>query len=103
MLDMFPVSDLSCNSGLYLLLDTLNDWLLSCLKNTLTIYVQIYFHFSFFYTLNGVSDLAMKMSASDQRVEVWHIFNFLPRQFTHVWIESDFIVGGTGCAIEMSL
>ena len=27
MLDMFAVSDLTCNSGLYLLLDTLNDWL----------------------------------------------------------------------------
>ena len=25
---MFAVSDLSCNSGLYLLLDTLNDWLI---------------------------------------------------------------------------
>ena len=35
---MFAVSDLSCNSGLYLLLDTLNDWLIDvninfyCLK-----------------------------------------------------------------------
>ena len=28
MLDMFAVSDLSCNSGLYMLLDTLNDRLI---------------------------------------------------------------------------
>ena len=28
MLDMFAVSDLSCNLSLYLLLDTLNDWLI---------------------------------------------------------------------------
>ena len=27
---MFAISDLSSNSGLYLLLDTLNDWLIDC-------------------------------------------------------------------------
>ena len=31
---MFAVFDLSCNSGLYLLLDTLNDWLIDWMKVT---------------------------------------------------------------------